>query len=274
VESWESPDSWDRTKGNTTRTIHAYSNAPFIELFVNNASQGILPVSTMFRGAGSYAEFEDVKWEAGILSAVARIASDGDAVASTQVETCGPPVALKLSSDCPSPQTGTGSALFLDGQDAALVRASIVDATGQVVHMANSENVSFAIVSGPGEIQGTGSGNPKSYEANNAPWHIAYHGLVRAVVRVTSGAGLSEHEKSLLREIDGPSALTLDRTEDIVLEASSPGLEAVRLTIPTSTNPKHSVLQVAQSGAGNPVNFFESKSYRGAGDAEIALEVA
>ena len=30
VESWESPDSWNRTKGNTTRTIHAYSNAPFV----------------------------------------------------------------------------------------------------------------------------------------------------------------------------------------------------------------------------------------------------
>lgn len=274
VESWESPDSWDRTKGNTTRTIHAYSNAPFIELFVNNASQGILPVSTMNLGAGSYAEFENVKWVAGTLAAVGRMEQDGDSVASTAIKTCGPPVALKLSLDCPSPHTGTGSALFLDGQDAALIRASIVDATGQVVHMANSQNVSFAIVSGPGEIQGTGSGNPKSYEANNAPWHIAYHGLVRAVVRVTSGAGLSEYEKAKLQAIDGPSGLALDSAEDIVLEARSPGLDTARLIIPTSTDSRHSVLKVAQSGAGKPVNFFQTEESMSELSGNMEMELA
>jgi len=274
VESWESPDSWDRTKGNTTRTIHAYSNAPFIELFVNNASQGILPVSAMNLGAGSYAEFENVKWVAGTLAAVGRMKKDGDSVASTAIKTCGPPVALKLSLDCPSPHTGTGSALFLDGQDAALIRASIVDATGQVVHMANSQNVSFAIVSGPGEIQGTGSGNPKSYEANNAPWHIAYHGLVRAVVRVTSGAGLSEYEKATLQAIDGPSGLALDSAEDIVLEASSPGLDTARLIIPTSTDSRHSVLKVAQSGAGKPVNFFQTEESMSELSGNMEMELA
>lgn len=276
VESWESPDSWERTKGNTTRTIHAYSNAPFIELYVNNVSQGVLPVTTMNLGAGSYAEFENVKWEAGTLSAVARMDKGGDAVASTSIKTCGPPAALKLSLDCPSPHTGTGSALFLDGQDAALIRASIVDATGQVVHMANTQNVSFTIVSGPGVIQGTGSGNPKSYEANNAPWHIAYHGLVRAVVRVTSGAGLSAYEKTMMQAIDGTLGLSLDAAEDIVLEASCPGLETVRLTIPTSTDPKHSVLQVAQAGAGQPVDFFRTEEWEFAGmeEVEVSLELA
>merc|ERR1719231_1355003 len=57
VESWESPDSWNRTRGNTTRSIHAYSSAPNIELFVNNKSQGIKPVIPMVQGPGSYAEW-------------------------------------------------------------------------------------------------------------------------------------------------------------------------------------------------------------------------
>lgn len=44
---------------------------------------------------------------------------------------------------------------------------------------------------------------------------------------------------------------------DIVVEASSPGFDTVRLTIPTSTNPlTASALAVAKTGAGKPVNFF------------------
>ena len=38
VESWESPDHWNETKHNKIRAIHAYSNAPFIELLATVAS--------------------------------------------------------------------------------------------------------------------------------------------------------------------------------------------------------------------------------------------
>ena len=47
VESWESPDAFPSTKGNTSRTIHAYTSAPFVELLVNNKSHGSLPVRPM-----------------------------------------------------------------------------------------------------------------------------------------------------------------------------------------------------------------------------------
>lgn len=258
VESWESPDSWNRTKGNATRTIHAYSNAPFIELYVNNASQGILPVATMVRDdSGSYAEFVNVTWQAGNLRAVGRMEDGGEEVAVAETNTCGPPAAIQLSLDCPSPRTGTGNALFLDGQDAALVRASIVDENGQVVYMAN-DNVTFAILSGPGIIQGTGSGNPKSYEANSAAWHLAYHGLVRAVVRVSSLAGLSSYEQYLLSEMEG-SDLEFEEDGNIVIQASAPGLDSVTLEIPTSVDLADSVLAVARAGAGQPVDFFSEE---------------
>ena len=264
VESWESPDSWDQTHGNTTKTIHAYSNAPFVELYVNDVSKGSQPVATMIAGAGSYAEWVDVTWEAGTLKAVAR-SMDGSKVAETHRSTCGQAAALVLSLDSPSQETGTGDALLLDRQDAALVRATIVDSTGHVVHLATN-NVTFTVISGPGVIQGTGNGDPKSYVANDSPWHPAYHGLVRAVVRVTSMAAFSVKERVLLESIDGPiSPLTNSRPEsllddnDIVIEASSPGLDSVRLVIPTSTDYKHAaVLRVAKKAAGKPVNFLGS----------------
>ena len=53
----------------------------------------------------------------------------------------------------PPVRTGTGEALLLDGHDAALVRASIVDADGRVMHMATN-NITFTVLSGPGRVQG------------------------------------------------------------------------------------------------------------------------
>lgn len=171
VESWESPDSWNKTRGNKTRAIHAYSNAPFIELFVNGKSQGSRAVVPMVQGPGSYAEWTAVPWEAGKLSAVAHDGT-GKSLATADRYTNGHANQLQLSIDAPSPATGTGKALLLDGHDAALIRASIVDAAGRVMHLA-TDNVTFTVVDGPGFVQGTGNGDPHCHEPNDAPWHSA-----------------------------------------------------------------------------------------------------
>ena len=266
VESWESPDSWNETRGNTTRAIHVYTNAPLAELFVNGKSQGSLPIVPVVLGdGGSYAEWNAMPWESGTLAAVA-LSANGTQVARASVQTNGQAAALVLSLDCPSTLTGTGAALFLDGQDVALVRASIVDSLGQVVHLA-THNVTFSVVSGPGAIQGTANGDPKSYQPHVSNSQTAYHGLVRAVVRVTSIAGLSTRQKTLLQHVDGPTRRrsfttavrpSLTDADDIIIEASSPGLSPVQLRIPTSTDPSEaSVLAVAEAGAGQPVDFFQ-----------------
>ena len=52
--------------------------------------------------------------------------------------TSGEPTALKLTIDAPSPLTGTGSALVLDGQDSAKLRASVVDATQTTMNVAQT----------------------------------------------------------------------------------------------------------------------------------------
>ena len=260
VESWESPDAFPQTRGNTTRAVHAYTSAAAIELLVNNVSQGVRPVQPMAKGPGSYAEWTAVPWEAGELTAIARDGA-GRAVATDRRHTNGTPARLKLSLDAPSALTGTGSALLLDGHDAALVRCSILDGNGNVVHLA-TDNVTFAVVSGPGRVQGTGNGDPHSQLSNADPTHPAYHGLVRAVVRVTSTAARGARERALLATIDarGPMASLATSggaADPIVVEVRAPGFPLERLTIPTSLDAAaDGVYAIAEAAAGKPVDFF------------------
>lgn len=259
VESWESPDNWNATKGNATRTIHIYSSAPKVELFLNDESQGTQQVSRMISDKGTYGEFK-VQWKAGTLKAVAR-SNDGTAVAETTVVTNTKPAKLLLSLDCPSVSTGTGESLFLDGQDVALVRATIVDSTGQISHM-STHNVTFEIQSGPGKVIGTANGDSKSYQSHTSLSQAAYHGLVRAVVQVTSTAATDMLIHERMRSIDRYSTLlakypVTSDTGDIIIEASTPGLQKATLLIPTSTESKDAVLSVAAAGAGLPVDFFQ-----------------
>ena len=262
VESWESPDSFPSTKGNTSRDIHAYSNAPFIELLVNGKSQGRRSVIPMRQGPGSYAEWLSVPWEAGTITAIARDAH-GNEVARTSKTTNGKAAKLSLTIDAPSVATGTGSAVLFNGQDAALLRGAIVDDAGRVMHLATN-NITFRVVSGPGRIQGTANGDPHCHEPLNAPWNSAYHGLVRAVVRVTGTAARDEKEKALLGTIDHEGPMVANAPElsvgddvPIVVEASSPGFAPVQIEIKTSTDSSaHSVYASAAAAAGKPVNFF------------------
>lgn len=280
VESWEPPDAFNESRGKTSRSsIHAYSNAPLVELLVNGRSLGARAVSKMVEGAGSYAEWLDVPWESGAITAIARN-SDGRAVARAERHTNGRPVALRLSIDAPSPVTGTGDALLLDGQDAALLRASVVDDAGRVVHLA-SHNLSFRVLDGPGVVQGTHNGDPHSHISNDSPWHMAYHGLVRAVIRVTSAAGRSTREREWLAMIDahGPMASMkgslaavpqnmyeekdMDDEKDdekpILVEVSSPGFKPATVSIPVSKDAATAgVLAVAAAAAGKPVDFFSN----------------
>jgi len=213
----------------------------------------------MIQGPGSYAEWKDVPWERGSIIAIARDDS-GKEVARTERTTNGKASSLSLSIDAPSAATGTGTSLVLDGQDAALLRAAVVDDAGRVMHHATN-NISFRVVSGPGEVLGTHNGDTKCIEPNNAPWHSAYHGLVRAVVRVTATSSRSVLERELLAQIDvdGPMAAGLEHdvtAQHILVEATSPGFAPAQVLIPVSTDAKDTVMAVASAVAGKSVDFF------------------
>ena len=59
-------------------------------------------------------------------------------------------VGLQLSLDAPSPHTGTGTKVVLDGEDVAMVRATLTDGEGHLVP--TNLNISFVVTSGPGRI--------------------------------------------------------------------------------------------------------------------------
>jgi beta-galactosidase/beta-glucuronidase len=271
VESWESPNAFPSTKGNKTRSIHAYSSTRHVELFANGVSQGVRDVRPMIEGPGSYAEWLSVPWGAGNLTAIAKNENNNLAstLAKAVVHTNGKASKLLLEVDAPHALTGTGSKLVLDGHDAALLRASVVDENNRVSHFATN-NITFSVISGPAFVQGTGNGDPHAHEPNNAPWHSAYHGLVRGVIRVKSVAARDRSELDWMRAIDmdGPLKTTIDgvmlSTDDIVVEISSPGFQSVRITIPTSIDDDiDGVFASAEKYAGKEVVFERSQDPSG-----------
>ena len=243
VEHWEPNDNA------SSRTIHVYTNAPMAELFINNKSQGILQLDWQ-----GWAEWK-VTFSPGNLTATA-LSSDKQVFASHTVLTAGPAVKIIAHIDVPSEETQTGSALVLDGQDAGMVRAAIVDSAGRVVPSA-SHNVSFRVVSGPGRIIGVGNGNPTCHEPNHASWRSAYHGLARAIVQVTEDHASPEQHRHRLLQIDTEGGVRTrivlpgihaEAADNIVVEASAPGLGSSTVTIPvTDDMENHNVLAVAEN---------------------------
>jgi hypothetical protein len=109
--------------------VQVFSDAPFVELFLNGKSLGKKP-----NPAFNYTNFEDVEYAPGNLTAVGTSGAWPDTPTHT-ILTAGVPHAIVLSLDVPSVMTGTGSTLLLDGHDAALVRATVVDAAGTYIYM-------------------------------------------------------------------------------------------------------------------------------------------
>ena len=139
VESWESPDAFPSTKGNGSRTIHVYTSARWVELFANGVSQGVLPVRPMVEGPGSYAEFFEVPWKAGNLTAIARASGTPTcAVAPEDAHAkldCGSSTIKSvdyagyglLATGCPSPSNGTCYADLTKAAAAACVGKQACD---------------------------------------------------------------------------------------------------------------------------------------------------
>lgn len=246
--------------------IDVYTDLPTVRLFLNGQPLGdAATVVSPLLGGPSWAGFPGTAFVDGSnLTAVAYTADGRPAAVHTRLA-AGAAARLRLRIDAPSPVTGTGAALLLDGRDAALVRAEIVDANGVVVPSA-SNNVSFAVLSGPGRILGSHNGDPACHEPNQAPWHSAYHGLVRAIVGVTMDAVTPPalRRRAAAIELDAPAHaywLGADAAggaaappSQLVVQASSPGLPAATIAIPLSTDPaRDSVLAAAAASVGSSI---------------------
>jgi hypothetical protein len=255
VENWQKPLSPD----NSTRTIHVYSNAPLVSLDLDGVAVGALQPGGNFGAIPTF----NVVFAPGTLTAKA-LGMDGKTTLATHtIKSWAAAAAIQLTMDVPSLTTGTGTKVFVDGMDVALLRATVVDSDGNPVLDA-THNISFAVSSGPGFIAGVGNGDPSCQEPSQVRWRSAYHGLSRAIVRVTvdasgtateralrasinldAGQGVESRSSSVLQGLASSVAPT-----SITIEARATGLSAGSFTIPLSIDPRDAVLAVASASVG------------------------
>ena len=182
----------------------------------------------------------------------------GMTVLATDIaHTAGVATKLVLSIDAPTARTGTGDALFLDGGDVAVLRATVVDGMG---HPCTSSTVSvtFAVAGGPGTMIGVGNGDPAD-QAVTVSTRAAYHGLVRGLVRVTMDAAGTREDRTLRWFVNvdaGKNASSSiwtgsgDVPTAITVTATALGVESASITIPVSTDLSYSVLAAAGASVG------------------------
>lgn len=242
IEGWQPAPAVYHTPN---RTINVYTNAPAVRLELNGR-----PITDEQQVAYFGQATFTVRFEPGNLTAVA-VDSRGTVLVSHSVfSPVGSAAKIVLSLDAPSVATGTGTHLVADGEDVAMVRATLLDEAGNFAFNA-SDNVTFRVLSGPGKIWCTHNGDPASDSPRDAPYHLAYHGLARAFIRSAIDASTPLWHRRRMLEIDvesGRDGSTLidmrssASAEDIVIEASvvgNPGIAPAQLTIPVSVDLAH-----------------------------------
>ena len=161
----------------------------------------------------------------------------------------GQPKAITLTLDVPSNNTGTGMMLVLDGHDAALVRASVVDEAGVVLTNA-SANITFTVTSGPGRLIGVGNGDNYCHQNAKSSTIPIYGGHARGIFQVNIDC-VSEH-RDIMTAVDvdhGPTEVqsgSCSSMEGIEIEATGEGLETGKLQIEVSSSADDLPLPVAR----------------------------
>jgi len=162
---------WNWTPGDTV-DVWAYTNGNEVELFLNGASLGVK------RKQGDVFHLMwRVAYAPGTLRAVAR--KGGAVMATTEVETAGPPVRVALAPD--------RSALRADGDDLSFVTVQVLDRAGVVIPTAD-RLVRFR-VSGDARIVGVDNGDQISHASLKADRVNLFNGKALVIVRAGERAG-------------------------------------------------------------------------------------
>ena len=237
--------------------MHVYTDGASVNLTLNGAT-----VASAATPKYGNVVFDKVPFAAGALTALSLDAS-GKPLGSFTVATPGTAASLRLTIDAPSTATGTGTAVVSDGEDVALVRAELLDASGRLA-TGSSALVTFAVDSGDGRLIGVHSGNPAggalAFQPPSGPTVTAYHGLARAIVRSSVDRATSAHHRRLMRQIDvgrGGGERVAEVQEEaeagavapIVLRASSPGFADATIEIPLTLDLAQLPLAVAARAA-------------------------
>jgi beta-galactosidase len=169
--------------------VWVHSNLDRVELIHNGQSLGAKDVQKDQHLAWN------VKYYPGTMEA--RGFKDGKQVMVTKRETTGPAAKLMLRAE--------RLQMSADGEDAVVCVVEVQDAQGRILPI--TENVVSFHVTGPGEVAGTGNGDPTNHEPDPGSTRKAFAGLCMAIVQASKSPG------------------------EIRVEATSPGLEGAVATI-------------------------------------------
>ena len=151
--------------------VWVHSNLDRVELFHNGQSLGAKDVQKDQHLAWI------VKYASGVIEA--RGFKDGKQVTTARRETTGPAAKLVLRPD--------RQEILADGEDVAFFTVEVQDAAGRIVPITDNQ-VAFK-VTGPGEVIGTGNGDPTNHEPDPGSTRKAFAGLCMAVVQSAKSSG-------------------------------------------------------------------------------------
>ena len=161
-QSW----NWTGSEGEMM-DVRVFSKCQAVRIELNGKIIGEKPVGD---NTNLIATFK-VPYEQGVLKAIAL--NNGIEVASKELRTTGAPAKIKLTAD--------RSEIKTDRNDLSYVKVEITDAQGNVIPDANIP-VTF-IVSGVGEIAGSGNACPTDMESFNNSICKTYHGQALVIIR-------------------------------------------------------------------------------------------
>ncbi len=117
-----------------TQDVDAWSNCPYVELFVNGKSQGVVTP----KGDTKRCTWKNIAWEPGTVKVVG-MDYDRKPVCFDQIESSGEPYAVVLNvENATLDANGKPFALTANGSDAFVITAKIVDKDGKWCPFANN----------------------------------------------------------------------------------------------------------------------------------------
>ncbi|KAI7258406.1 beta-galactosidase [Hortaea werneckii] len=209
---------WDFSEGQLI-DVRVCSNAPRIELFVNDVSQGSVDIDHA-HGHKLLGEWQ-LPYAEGVLRAVA-YDEHGNIIATEEIFSFGDAASLVLTPD--------KQEIAADGTDLIFVTISTLDVEGRPV--ANANNRVHLSIEGPGRLIGLDNGDSTDYDSYKGVSRRLFGGKLLAVIAGTlepgtiklsaSSANIASAELTLKSAVPAPGTFAED---DLYLFAHNP-LEA------------------------------------------------
>ncbi len=168
--------------------VDAWSNCPYVELFINGESYGIVEPHTRTRRC----TWRGIQWTPGVVEAVG-LSADKKPVCRDRIASSGSPYAIEVSIEKPDPKpTGEEFVLTANASDAFIVTAKVVDREGN--WCPHADNILHFEVEGEGVYKGSYNfyiteGKELSYHTPGDSELQAEGGLMRVAVRTTFKPG-------------------------------------------------------------------------------------